>query len=544
MKNQSNKKILDIFSSIANEEQWEENSLNKILRKYKKDDGTLFRNDELVKYFKELTKNKAISEEKKVKERIRLRPTRSNSGVTVVTVLTKPFPCPGNCIYCPNDPLMPKSYISSEPGAQRALASKFVPYAQVFNRLVALNNVGHNIEKIELLILGGTWSAYPESYQIWFVNECFRAMNDMTEDITEYVTPQEDSYNETDWDILEHSHTINEKAYCRNVGLVLETRPDYISEEEVLRMRRLGATKIQLGIQSLDDEILRLNGIGRTVEDTEQAFSLLRRAGFKIHGHWMPNLYGSTVEKDIDDYKLLWSDRFSPDELKIYPTSVIPNTPLHTLYKEKKYVPYTEEELINVLCRTIPSTPRYCRLSRIIRDIPSEEIVAGNKRTNLRQIVEDRLREKGIKIQDIRSREIRGQEIILSEIEEEEIKYNTTVSTEYFLSYRSKKDDRLCGFLRLSIPKRKHMKDNFVTELNDSSVIREIHVYGKVVGIHENAKGASQHLGLGRRLVSRAEEITKEEGIRKISVISAIGTREYYRKLGYNKENLYMSKFL
>lgn len=529
--------IKNIFKDISNIKEWNENSLQKILRRYKKTNGKLYRNDELVKAYKDLNIDNRL-----IAERIRLKPTRTNSGVATVTILTKPFHCPGNCIFCPNDPSMPKSYISCEPGAQRALGNHFDPYAQVYNRLIALKNIGHNIQKIELLILGGSWSAYNyKSYQIPFITECFRALNDVKEESTEYVQPRNYIPEHSIKD-LEKEQIQNENAYCRNVGLVFETRPDLITEEEVYRLRTLGATKIQIGIQTLDDEIVQANNIGRKTEKVRKSIKLLRLGGFKIHGHWMPNLYKSTVKKDINDYRKLWGKDISPDELKIYPTSVIQNTPLFKLYKDGIYKPYTEDELLNVLSNTIPYTPRYCRLSRIIRDIPSGEIVAGNKKTNLRQIAEERIKKEGNKLQDIRSREIKNENISWDNLELEIIKYNTSIGKEYFISYKTKDTDKICGFLRLCIPNILNRKLNYMIELRDSSIIREVHVYGKALNIDEKDSNKTQHLGIGKKLLEISGNITKKNHIKKISVISAIGTRGYYRKNGFREGNLYMFK--
>ena len=538
---EKHRKILfNILDEISKEKDWNESSLQKILRKYPKNGKQMFRKDELVAAYTTLLKRSDDT----VEERIRMKPTRTNSGVATVTVLTKPYPCPGKCIYCPNDANMPKSYISSEPGAQRALSNKFNPYAQVFNRLVALNNVGHNIEKVELIVLGGTWNFYIEQYRLSFIYECFRALNDVRKDTTEYIDPESTSLTIVTWEDLEKVQKENENAYCRNVGLVVETRPDYISEEEVIHMRRLGCTKVQIGIQSLSNKVLKKNDIGRTRQDTQRAFEILRRMGFKIHGHWMPNLYGSSVKKDIADYKKLWSKKFSPDELKIYPTSIIENTKLHELYLKDIYKPYTDEELEYVLKRILPLTPRYCRLTRIIRDIPAGDIVAGNKRSNLRQIVEMSLKKDGIFVEDIRNREIKGESIDLKDLVLERIEYETTVSKEIFLSYNTKVSDKICGFLRLSLPKKKYKRKHFLKEIEGCSLIREVHVYGKVLGIKDRSSGESQHLGLGKKLIGIAEEISKDYGFEKISVISAIGTREYYRKRGFSDGELYMEKKL
>ena len=531
--------LSEIFKEIKLQEIWKKDSLNKILRKYPKDGKKLFRHDELVYALKELN-----LQDKKIEERIRLKPTRTNSGVATVTVLTKPFPCPGRCIFCPNDPNMPKSYISSEPGAQRALTNHFDPYAQVYNRLLALKNIGHNIEKVELLVLGGSWSAYTQDYQLWFVTQCYKAMNDVTEDSTEYISPKEDYESEISFFNLEKEHLRNETAYCRNVGLVLETRPDLITEEEVIHLRKLGATKVQIGIQSLNNKILKANNIGRKVKDVKKAILLLRLAGFKIHGHWMPSLYKATVDSDIADYKKLWKPAFSPDELKIYPTSIVPNTYLYNLYKKKMYEPYTEDELLEVLVSVMPSTPRYCRLSRIIRDIPSEEIVAGNKKTNLRQIAEKEIEERGFKLQEIRSREIQDSNVTMEDLEMEIINYNSSIGKELFISFKTKKTDKICGFLRLCLPNFFYKRFNYIKELRDSSIIREVHVYGKVMSLSEDSSGQSQHLGLGKKLIQKAEEISRDNRFKNISVISAIGTREYYKARGYDKGELYMKKTL
>ncbi|MCD4811892.1 tRNA uridine(34) 5-carboxymethylaminomethyl modification radical SAM/GNAT enzyme Elp3 [bacterium] len=532
------KNSFEIFNQIKNKKSWKENSLQKILKQYPKEGKGLYRHDELVQTYKSLTKEKKIKPNKLIEQRIRMKPTRTQSGVTIVTVLMKPYPCPGQCIFCPNEKNMPKSYISSEPGAQRALTHDFDPYDQTRNRIEALQNIGHNTDKIELIILGGTCSVYPENYQIWFVKKCFDAMNSFDKDYKIENISQKD----ITWKDLYKTHTFNETTLCRNVGLVLETRPDYINEEEIVRLRKLGATKIQIGVQSLDDEILKLNKRGHSVKETKEAFKLLRLAGFKIHSHIMPNLYGSNLKKDIRDYKKLWTKHYSPDELKIYPTSIIPNTQLEQLYKDGKYLPYTHEQLLKYFLHTLPITPRYARLTRIVRDIPSNEIVAGNKSTNFRQIAEKEITKRKLSIQDIRSREIKERNVKWDDIEEEIIKYKTSVSTEYFISYKTKDTDQICGFLRLSIPKKRLRKKHFIKELRNSSIIREVHVYGSVVNIGDSSKGEPQHLGLGKKLIERAEGISRRKNFKKISVISAIGTTKYYEKRGYVKDELFMNK--
>ena len=523
-----------IFARIQDTRVWRNNSLQTILKRFPKEGKGLYRHDELVEQYNRLVKEKRISKSKIVEERIRMKPTRTQSGVATVTVLMKPFSCPGKCIFCPNEPNMPKSYISSEPGAQRALKNSFDPYLQTYNRIKALQNIGHNTDKIELIILGGTCSVYPELYIIWFVKRCFDAMNSFSD----HKYEKDKGIEKISWDDLYKAQRINETTLCRNVGLVLETRPDYITQEEVIRFRKLGATKIQIGIQSLDDNILKLNMRGHSTKESKKAFELLRLAGFKIHAHWMPNLYGSTVKKDLKDFKKLWKKDFKPDELKIYPTSIIKNTVLEEYYEEDKYKPYTHEQLLNLFVDILPITPRYCRLTRIVRDIPSNEIVSGNKSTNFRQIAENEIRKRGKHIQDIRSREIKNERVSWENLELEIIKYKTSVSKEYFISYKTKGTDRICSFLRLSIP----IKETYIDELRNSSIIREVHVYGNVVNIGKDSSGESQHLGLGKKMIEIAEDISRKEKYKQISVISAIGTREYYQKRGFVKNTLYMTK--
>lgn len=524
----------EIFLKIEDVKTWRENSLQKILKKYPKDGKGLYRHDELVEAYKKLIQNNEIEASKTIEERIRMKPTRTQSGVATVTVLMKPFACPGQCIFCPNEQGMPKSYISSEPGAQRAVKNEFDPFNQTYNRIKALQNIGHNTDKIELIILGGTCSFYPEKYIIWFVKRCFDGMNSFGDTKFE----KDNEMENISWNDLYRVQRINESTVCRNVGLVLETRPDYITIDEVIRLRKLGATKIQIGIQSLDDKILELNRRGHSTKETKKAFELLRLAGFKIHAHWMPNLYGSTVKKDIEDYRKLWKKEYKPDELKIYPTSIIKDTLLEKYYREGNYKPYTREQLLELFVKILPTTPRYTRLTRIVRDIPSDEIIDGNKSTNFRQIAEKEILKKGKKIEDIRSREIKDEDIKWEDLELETIKYQTTVSTEYFISYKTKKTDKICSFLRLSLPK----KESYIEEIKGSAMIREVHVYGSLVNIGKDSSGESQHLGLGKKMIEIAEDISRKNRYKSISVISAIGTKEYYKKRGFKDIELYMKK--
>jgi len=547
--------------------------IEKIIRKHQSIEKEVFSKSFLLTSFEKLRKEIGLSkeEESNLLSVLRMKETRTISGVTPVTVLTKPFPCPGKCIFCPNDVRMPKSYLSDEPGAQRAISNKFDPYLQTFNRLLAFKNTGHPTDKIELIILGGTWSSYPESYQIWFVKRCFDALNDFEdysssemikeekldlpfeEDKLEEIDGSvlEKSYNQiisnaikntknilnetASWEelFLSHEKNISSKSKC--VGLVIETRPDEIDENEVIKIRKLGATKVQIGIQSLNDEVLKLNKRGHDVAKTISALDLIRRAGFKIHGHYMPNLYGSTPEKDILDYEKMFNDiSFRPDELKIYPCSLIKTAELMKVYKQGLWKPYTQEELAEVLSNNILFTPRYCRLTRIIRDIPSTDIVVGNKFTNFRQIAEDKIKKSGKKAVEIRSREIKNKKFDNENLIIRETKYETTSTWEYFLEYVNEKDE-IFGFLRLSLPKI----SSFIEELSGCAIIREIHIYGQSLEVGKKDSSKTQHQGLGKNLIKLAKEISKESGFKKLAVISAIGTRDYYKKNGFELTGLY-----
>jgi elongator complex protein 3 len=573
--------------------------LNKLLRRYARPDGGIYSRSQLIHAYRELAGTQGLpAYNDEVLERLRRKPIRTSSGVTPVTVLTKPFPCPGTCIFCPNDVRMPKSYLSDEPGAMRAEQNSFDPYLQTYTRLQSYHNTGHPTDKLEIIILGGTWSFYPETYQIWFIKRIFDAMHDFgrgidrcaevqaalreasqlhpernTSNVQLFGVALEQSYNQAvqavykdemhrsrelvdeilaglrerspvdefaTWEELEAAHRENENAPCRSVGLVIETRPDHISAEEVLRIRRLGCTKVQIGFQSLNDDVLRANKRGHDVAATRRAVKLLRQAGFKIHAHWMPNLYGSSPELDIKDYRRMFDDPdFRPDELKVYPCSLIESAELMQFYEDGRWRPYTHDELLHVLAECFRATPEYCRLTRVIRDIPSTDIVDGNQMTNFRQIVEQELARRGERSPDIRAREIRHRQVTADDLRLDELWYTSSCSDELFLQYITESRE-IAGLLRLSLP---HRDERPITpELADAAIIREVHVYGQAVGIGDVAAGRAQHLGLGTQLIERAAEIAQERRYNRLAVISAIGTREYYRKRGFADGTLYLAR--
>lgn len=459
---------------------------------------------------------------------IRLKPVRTLSGVTTVTVLTKPYPCPGKCIFCPDDVRMPKSYLPDEPGAMRAVEHDFDPFAQVSSRLDALTSVGHPTDKIELLILGGTFSAYRRDYQEWFVRRCFDALNS---------NPPDSSLREHQ--DLDKAHLLNETAVHRNVGLSVETRPDEVNPGELAWLRSLGVTKVQVGAQSLDDAILELNQRGHSVADLRRAVALLRAGGFKIVLHWMPNLLGATLASDRVDFSRLW-DGFCPDEIKIYPTQLLENTKLYEIWERGEYHPYSTQELVDLVADVKTSIPRYCRVNRIIRDIPSTHVVAGNKRTSLRQDVHAEMRRRGTRCDCIRCREVRTDRVNSDDLRFNDRVYHPDGAEEHFLSFVTP-EDKIAGFLRLSLP----ASDQPATGLKDlegAGIIREVHVYGQSLQVGKEQAGAAQHSGLGTRLLAEAERIALEKGFRRMAVIAAVGTRKYYLDRGYERGELYLVK--
>lgn len=525
---------------------------------------------------------------------LRMKPRRTASGVATITVITKPAVCSGNCLYCPNDVRMPKSYLHREPACQRAERNYFDPYLQVASRLRALEQMGHVCDKVELIILGGSWSDYPTGYQVWFVNELFRALNEapvetdalkerkahyreagidgrdevlakQTRDVQAAVNDGVLDFNSavrqfygsgSAWEdaalwqtasmteLAKHQR-VNEKAAHRVVGLVVETRPETLDEPTLEHLRALGCTKVQIGVQSLRPEVLELNGRHTGESDLRRAFELLRIFGFKIHTHFMVNLYGSDIAGDEADYARFVSEAaFQPDEVKLYPCVLVEGTGLVRRYETGEWRPYAEEELVELLARDVLVTPPFTRVSRMIRDISAVDIMAGSKKTNLRQLVEASDTLKAGDVREIRFREIAGEEIDVSSLVLDTVAYETTNTSERFLQWITP-EGKIAGFLRLSLPHEDYLLAHAI-ELPDElgcAMIREVHVYGQVANLHRS-DGSAQHLGLGRRLVERACELAREAGFGRINVISSVGTRDYYRKLGFVDGALYQTREL
>ena len=533
---------------------------------------------------------------------LQVKPRRTASGVATVTVLTKPWPCSSACLYCPNDVRMPKSYLHDEPACQRAERNWFDPYLQVTARLRTLHQMGHVTDKVELIVLGGTWSDYPEAYQIWYMHELFRALNDIScettvdresetrrtqyrdagiacerDDLANWaakaqarVTTGDASYNETvrslyacgtradgngwaaaaQWQTatfsqLEALQHENESAKHRCVGLVVETRPDAVTPKRLAMLRRLGCTKLQMGIQSLDERILAANHRGIGIDRMQQAFELARIFGFKTHAHFMTNLLGATPESDAADYRrMVEHPAFKPDEIKLYPCALVDGTGLVAHWRDGSWRPYTEQELVNLLAEDVLVTPPFTRISRMIRDISAHDIMTGNKKVNLRQLVDLELAKRPQPVQEIRSREIAFGAAASDEFSLSEIAYETTNTHEVFLQWTTP-DNRIAGFLRLSMPNADYVGAHVADLPIDAgeAMIREVHVYGRVAGLHQGGQNA-QHRGLGRMLIERACDIARENGYTAINVISAIGTRGYYRKQGFADNGLYQQRSL
>lgn len=547
--------LLAIFAAVREATDWDEDALLRILARYGRDDkgasGGYFSKIELVTGYRQLTAAGLLPFERHVLRRLQMKPVRTSSGVTPVTVLTEPAGCPGRCIFCPDAEGMPKSYLPNEPGARRAAQCGFDPYLQVRTRLETFQAMGHSADKVELLILGGTWSAYSRRYREWFVTRCLDALNEEPADAADHQVSEADPDHLI---TLSSPHPVsllqaqarNETAGHRNVGLVIETRPDWVTADEIVHLRRLGVTKVQLGVQSLDDRILALNQRGHDVATVRRAVGLLRAAGFKLHLHWMPNLYGATPESDRADFARLWSDpALRPDELKIYPCSIIAGTELYRLWQEGRYRPYTEEELISLVADCKATIPPYCRVNRVFRDIPADDIVAGVKSSNLRQLVHAHMAERGQVCRCIRCREVRGNTVGEGDLHLVVHSYETAGSQEHFLSYETA-GGRLAGFLRLSLPQRDSPSPwheeiwEAIPEIARAAMIREVHVYGPALAIGAESAGEAQHLGLGRRLIAEAKARAAAAGFERLAVISAIGTRRYYERLGFGRGELYM----
>ena len=497
----------------------------EIAKKYK---IPCLNNISLLKTYHELIKKKKIKKTAFVELLLKTRPIRSLSGIVNVSVLTKPYPCPGKCLYCPIEKGIPKSYVSGEPAVERAKKLNFDPYWQTKKRIEMLEMEGHPTDKIELRIVGGTWSYYPRQYQIWFVTRCFAACN---------AEPSL-TIRRTTMKNLEKAQRLNEKVKHRIVGLSVETRPDFITESEIKHLRRLGVTMVELGVQSIYDDVLKINLRGHGIKETILATKLLKDAGFKVLYQLMPNLPGSNLKRDEKMFAELFKNpSFQPDLLKIYSCALLKEAPLYKLWKEGKYKPYSQSQLIKLVKSIKKRIPYYIRIQRISRDIPSPSIVSGPaKISNLRQILAKIIKKECWRCKCIRCREIREAYDPKERIYLFREDYKASGGKEIFLSFENKNKTKLYSLLRLRITSQ------------NKAIIREIHTYGRLHPLNQNCTGQTrvispQHKGLGKKLIKEAEKIAKKEfGLNKIAVISGIGARGYFRKLRYRLEDTYMIK--
>ena len=474
------------------------------------------------------------------------KPVRTASGVSPVAIMTSPAMCPhGKCLYCPGGPASKfssaQSYTGHEPAAARGVQTEYDPYAQVTLRLHQLRTIGHPVDKVELILMGGTMTARSHDYQTWFVRRALQAMNDFDPDTRLHVDdPARLRQDPADtFAYLEDVISRNETATVRNVATTFETKPDWCGTEQIDRMLRLGGTKVELGVQTTYDEINRAMHRGHGTAASRMANRRLRDAGFKVGFHMMPGQPGMTSEMDRKDFQRLFADpTWRPDYLKIYPTLVVAGTRTYDMWREGEYEPLTNEEAADLVAEIKAAIPPYVRLQRVQRDIPADFIEAGVWKSNLRQLARERLAESGGRCRCIRCREVGHADGTPDQLELLEHSYEAAGGTEHFLSIEDPDADILVGFCRLRFPGDTHR-----TELADAAIVRELHVYGAEAEI--GAGGDYQHRGHGKTLMLRAEEIAADAGYDRLSVISGIGARQYYREqLGYKQDGPYVVKQL
>lgn len=520
----------------------------------KKHGVSILLNSEILSEYKNRLASGEIKPRLKLEKILRKRSVRTMSGIAPVAVLTRAYLCPGKCAYCPTEKNVPQSYLSNEPAVMRAIRCNYDPYKQVELRLRALEANGHEPTKIELIVIGGTWSVLPENYKYWYIKECFRAANKFSNKIPNPKSqfpiksqiPNFKQIKKIKQQLL-YEQKKNESARYKIIGITLETRPDYIDDRELLEMRELGATRVELGVQAVDDKILKLNKRGHGIAEIARATELLKNYGFKVTYHIMPGLYGSTAKKDLAMFKKLFTDqRFQPDQLKFYPTVVTRGSLLYKWWHTGKYRPYSDKVLQNLIVECKKIVPPYVRIIRLIRDIPGESIMAGNLITNLRQVMKDR----GVNCRCIRCREAKDAKFSLRSLNEAGqaifnfqfsiIKYKASNGVEYFIQATDKKKKVLYGFCRLRLGSKN------ITPLAPLvrvvAIIRELHVYGELVSMGRKKK--IQHAGLGKMLMQEAEKIARLKGYKKMAVIAGVGVRGYYRKLGYKLQSSYMVRNL
>lgn len=491
------------------------------------------------------------SERAEISPLIRKKPTRTISGVAIVAVMCKPHKCPhGRCNYCPESEIAPPSYTGEEPAALRARMFDFDPYRQTYNRLLQLESIGHPIDKVELIVMGGTFPSYFTCYQEWFVTRCIEAMNNfgLTNLETKINIRNGGSLSvPKDFSYLEDVQINNEKSTVRCVGMTFETRPDYAKIPDVDRMLQMGVTRVELGVQTIYNFIYKRIERGHRVSDVIESTRILRDSGLKVAMHLMPGLY-SDPERDMRIFHRIFEDDvFKPDMLKIYPCLVTKGSKLYDLWKNGDYTPYTSKDAVDLIVDVKKMLPKWVRTMRIQRDIPSQLIEAGVKKSNLGELVYNRLAEENVRCKCIRCREVGHQgksaaNPVLGDIKLMREEYNAGRGREIFLSHEDPLNDILIGFLRLRIPSN----DAHRIEVdNKTAIVRELHVYGQMAELGQKKEDIWQHMGYGEELLNEAEKIASEDYDKnKLLIISGVGARNYYRKFGYKREGPYMSKII
>jgi len=490
----------------------------------------------------------------KLKYLMTKKKNKSNSGVIVVTVLTSAHPtyvdengveqrtkfsCAWDCHYCPNEKAhagnnyvdQPRSYLFQEPAVLRANENNFDPVLQFNARVSTLIHIGHNIDKIELIILGGTWCSYPKEYQDTFITQLYYAANIYYDMETRSMMSLEEEIAE------------NENSRLHIIGLTLETRPDTINLEEIKRFRRFNATRIQLGVQHTNNTVLKKINRGHTIECAHKAIKMLKENGYKVDIHLMPNLPGSSYELDKEMLdNALYDNRLQVDQLKIYPCAVVPFTKIKKWFEEGTYVPYDDLVLFNLIKDFKKQVQPYKRLNRIIRDIPSTYISGGytEKSINMRQLLQTDMKKDNWKCRCIRCREVGDKKVDENDVQIKHISYDASDGVEHFISYET--EEYLIGFIRLRINTNMDT-ENVLDILHDAAMIRELHVYSNVSCVGINNTNSMQHKGYGRKLIEEAERIAQCYGAKKMAIISGTGVRNYYRKNGYELRETYMIKY-
>ena len=475
-------------------------------------------------------------EKQKLMPILRRKATRTISGVAVIAIMTEPHSCPQPepCAYCPGGPTqgVPQSYTGHEPAAMRGLQNNFDPYLQVRSRIDQLTAIGHKVDKVELIVMGGTFPATPQEYQTMFIT---RALNAIT------------GNHSSD---LEQAKRKAEECRIRNVGITVETRPDWAKRSNVDAMLDMGVTRIELGVQNPDDEIYKLVGRTHNVADVVEATQIAKDSGLKIVYHMMPGMPGSNPKKDLEAFKRIFNDQdFKPDMIKIYPCLALEGTKAYKWFREGSYKPYSTEQAVNLIGEVKKIAPQWLRIMRVQRDIPARLIISGVKKSNLRQLVQETLASEGKRCRCIRCREVGHQTFAdrskpaMKNIKIISTRYEASKGTEIFISAEDTENDILVGYLRLRIPSEKAHR----TEINEaaSAIVRELHVYGPLVPVGARPGKAWQHKGFGEKLLGEAERLATEEyDLRKLLVISALGTKRYYTRFGYERDGVYVSKKL